>query len=323
MKSLIQRLAIDRVASSQRFLQPPSTATLGRLFRRIEWAAPSTTDLPLTSAGESTDAGTSASTPSGASNSTVSAASDGVSALPVARAADAASAFVADRAESGTCRMTPSPRAVNESRFASRASERPLLMRKVDGASVSVATAVTASGATSDGTSVATPDATSDATTLDTRALPTGPRSPLAQPVIGQTTAQGIKRQGALALVQRRIAEPLVSALGAPAANAFAPVPMARAGGASPAPPVLRKIERATPTSVAETSTITSRAPTAIARALATARSQSDEEMYSHAMQCAGDPEVDRIAEQVESRLARRLEIERERQGVRPWRQGS
>jgi hypothetical protein len=111
-----------------------------------------------------------------------------------------------------------------------------------------------------------------------------------------------------------------------PAAPSGLPVvsrmPLASAGSATTASPslLLRK-----PTAPAPIVPVTTAARTTIARKEtgATPAPGSDSAAYKHAVECAGDSEVDRIAAQVESRLARRLEIERERLGVRQWRQAN
>lgn len=100
------------------------------------------------------------------------------------------------------------------------------------------------------------------------------------------------------------------ASIGATAINASAPL-------------VLRKADVAVAPSVPsqQLPTISTSAPGVIAReVIATSRSAPNEIAREQAGQSPSGVEIDRIVEQVESRLARRFEIERERQGVRSWR---
>jgi hypothetical protein len=93
-------------------------------------------------------------------------------------------------------------------------------------------------------------------------------------------------------------------------------------------PLVLRKADAAVgpPAAGKRSPTISASAPRVIAREVAaTAQPVPDGNAYvenacAPAMQWASAPQIALIVEQVESRLARRFEIERERQGVRSWR---
>jgi len=91
------------------------------------------------------------------------------------------------------------------------------------------------------------------------------------------------------------------------------------------APLLLRKLEPvAAPTAISQQVPRTTAAPPGvIARKEAAPEHLPKAIGHSPAVKYAGDTEIDRISAQVEDRLARRLEIERERLGVRPWRQAN
>lgn len=120
---------------------------------------------------------------------------------------------------------------------------------------------------------------------------------------------------GALALTGKRTAPVTEGA-------ATAPIIGATAINAS-APLVLRKAEVARAPSVPSTQlpTISTSAPGVISReVVATPGSVPNENVSEQAGPSPSGVAIDRIVEQVEIRLARRFEIERERQGVWPWR---
>lgn len=135
--------------------------------------------------------------------------------------------------------------------------------------------------------------------------------------------------------LQRRAGETIVRSVehrphsAAAAAGASA----TNAGGSGNAinistPLVLRKASAilTAPIVTKQSPTISAAPPGVIARTTAhTSRPAASERGFAHtelvqATQHASEPDIERIVEQVESRIARRIEIEHERQGVRLWR---
>lgn len=354
LSPLIQRLAVGRLAAPgvldrrelqrtpERFVHRSSTAMVGRLFRRVESATSSTADLPLVGSERAAELHAS-SAHVDAEMPTAGVASDDRDTTAVRRAAGAAGSFAAPSTATSAATSHAATTFAATSHAAARlqrahgeahasdpiAHDSATVPRAIDVAGTPVVAGRAPSAGSGSPTLMRKAESTAGlpAAAL-TRAMNAESR------VVGMPTAPAASSDARVTLpviarapiaLQRQAAEPIVRLIGGRAQSAFSPLATAHTGSSLPATQItgastallLRKSE--TTASTAERPSAATSAPSASAPP----QSTSDAKESERAMQCFGDPEIDRIADQVESRLARRLEVERERLGVRPWRPGN
>jgi hypothetical protein len=360
---VVQRLAapgiLDRRTlqrAHDRFIQPAGAHVVSQLQRRMAPAVTSTESLPLVRIDRSVDEGDPSPLSGNGSSASVARGGDEGSATRPSMNHLIAGSFAGVR----LARQTPAISRVGEpvgnragdvpgSAVDVRATTRPwAVSENVKAPAIAVSAAprsVVQRAAASLADSPATPDATPVAMTMRSQSGRTEADAPRAaafgEPAIVTRPLLAFVASAPLSSV---LASTTASSRGAPVNNiagAAAPLllrkadsakPSPRASGlrvtsplsasvtAAPMPLLMRQTEAGAAPPPAET-------PLLWTAGSAVSSAQTTASPHLNATESAGthpnEPSIDWIAEQVGNRLARRLEIERERRGVRQWRQVS